>query len=83
MNAVVLTVEARWFRVSKCVPRDPVQKINVKIAKCPSTCQMIHLQYRYLTLTGSSFGKEQDLEALVDEIGGWIKGEGPTRGPNW
>lgn len=31
----------------------------------------------------SSFGKEQELNALVDEVVGWIKGKGPSRGPNW
>lgn len=32
---------------------------------------------------GSSFGKEQELEALVEEVCNWINGKGPTRGPNW
>jgi hypothetical protein len=32
---------------------------------------------------GNSFGKEQDLQALVDEVSGWINGKDPTRRPNW
>ena len=30
-----------------------------------------------------SFGKQQDLEALVDEVCSWVKGEYPSRGPNF
>lgn len=33
--------------------------------------------------SGTSFGKEQDLQALVDEVSGWINGKDPTRRPKW
>ena len=31
----------------------------------------------------ASFGDEADLNNLVDEVCGWILGEGPTRNPTW
>ena len=34
-------------------------------------------------MTGASFGNEQELDALVDEVCDWIKGKSPSRGPNW
>jgi hypothetical protein len=29
-----------------------------------------------------SFGSEDDLDSLVQEVFGWINGQGPTRGAN-
>ena len=34
-------------------------------------------------MTGASFGNEEDLNSLVDEVCNWILGKGPTRGPKW
>ena len=34
-------------------------------------------------ISSGSFGKQRDLEALVDEVCSWVKGEGPSRGPNF
>jgi hypothetical protein len=34
-------------------------------------------------LSGASFGNEHELEALVNEVCGWIKGQGPSREPVW
>lgn len=34
-------------------------------------------------MTGASFGNEDDLNSLVDEVCDWILGKGPTRGPKW
>ena len=34
-------------------------------------------------LTGASFGNEQELDSLVEEVCDWIKGKNPSRGPLW
>lgn len=34
-------------------------------------------------MSGASFGNEEELNSLVDEVCAWIKGQGPSRGPNW
>ena len=34
-------------------------------------------------LSSASFGNEQELEALVNEVCGWIKGQNPSREPRW
>ena len=30
-----------------------------------------------------AFGNEQELDEVVQEVGGWIMGKGPTRKPSW
>jgi hypothetical protein len=34
-------------------------------------------------MTGASFGNEEELNSLVDEVVNWVKGQNPSRGPNW
>lgn len=34
-------------------------------------------------ITSASFGNEDELNTLVDEVCNWILGKGPSRGPNW
>lgn len=34
-------------------------------------------------MEGASFGNKQELDSLVEEVCDWIKGQGPSRGPNW
>jgi len=69
--------------------RDFVQDCSCGVGPSVSSMNGNHLTPVYFDeakgggTPGASFGKLQDLEALVDEVYGWVKGKDPTRGPSW